>query len=135
MNHFERYNELLNMIREIKFKLMVIDSKLIGLKAVTFSDTPKVTNHEDHRLDYIADKDELLKKLDVLEEEKEELYKKHLKEISKVGNERYRSILRSLCLLKLRYEDVEKMMNLSNASIRKLKSKAIEEFKRVNNIE
>lgn len=134
LEHFERYNELVNRIRELEYKLTVIKNTLYGIRAVSYSDLPKVRSNEDYRINFITEKEELESEIVELQKEKNALYQKHLKEIDKVSNERYRSILRSLYLLKLTYEDIEKMMNLSNVSVRKLKSLAIKEFKRVNNI-
>lgn len=134
LEHFERYNELVNRIRELEYKLTVIKNTLYGIRAVSYSDLPKVRSNEDYRINFITEKEELESEIAELQKEKNALYQKHLKEIEKVSNERYRSILRSLYLLKLTYEDIEKMMNLSNVSVRKLKSLAIKEFKRVNNI-
>ena len=132
--HFKEYNELWQRIRELSYKLEVVNHNIFDVKGISYdlkvrSTAPKSIT------DKLAYKDDLDNQMEELKAEKKVLYDKHIKEISLVDDERKRSILRCYYLLKMTIEEIATMLDLTTDRVYKLRNEAIKEFKEKNNIE
>lgn len=127
--HFERYNEVKQKIKELYYNLETVNSQLYGLKAVTYEEKPKGNPLNDTTLYLIDKKDRIEKQINDLKINEEELYQVHYQEIEKVGNDKKRSILRCLYLYGNTISETAKMLDISVSYLFSLKKEAEEEFK------
>lgn len=129
--HFRKYNDILNQIRELEYKIITLKERLYSISGVRFDDMPKaygVGNDIVYRIQEIED---LIKEKNVLLEVKKELYDKHLKEIEQLSDERYRYVLRCYYLQKMTLKNISSLYGLTINHVQKIKGKAVEEFMRI----
>ena len=127
IEHFNEYDEIYTQIRELTYKLEVINHNIYDVKGVAY-DTQVKTTSPSSMVDKIISKDEIENQISELLAKKKVLYDKHVKEISLVDDKRKRSILRSYYLLKMPIEDIASMLELTNDRVYKLKREAVKEF-------
>lgn len=132
--HFKDYTEKDNMLKELYLDLEVVNNKLYGISSAGFDEKVRSNAPQDNKLYYIAKRDEIQERIDILEDQKKELFDVHQKEIAKVSDERSRSILRCCFLLRQSSYEIAKLLNISINHFFKLKGKAIYEFKIKNDI-
>lgn len=132
--HFIEYNDILNRIKEIQLKLKLCRENIYSIKGVSYNDIPKGTNSGNDISYYLVEIEELENKLEKLKEKKDILRNEHEKEIEKVKDDRYRSILRMYYLDKVDIIRISEIMNLSVSHTRRLKSEAIAMFILQNDI-
>lgn len=132
--HFEEYTEILSKIKELYFNLETVNSRLYGVSGVSYEEKTRSTAPNNNTLYLIAKKDELEKKIAVLNKRREELYQMYICEINKVQDSKYRLILRCWYLHKNSSDEISKMLDITNGHFFKLKRLAVEEFKLKNDI-
>lgn len=133
--HFKEYNDVWGRIKELRLKLETIEHDIYDIKGMKYTDMPRVTAPKDALLIMIAEKDEIEKELKAEQDKLLRLKKKHLKEIAKVNDLKYRSILRSYYLDRVRKEDIASASNITIGHFYKLRREAIDAFKRANGLD
>lgn len=126
--HFKEYNEIIMRIRELNYKLEVVNHNIFDVKGISYGDKVRSTAPISIN-DKLIYKDELDNQMEELLAQKKVLYDKHIKEISLIDDERKRSILRCYYLLKMPIEDIANMLELTTNRVYKLKREAVREFK------
>ena len=127
--YFKPYRDLKSRIREKKYELEELEKNMYYVNAVSFSDIPKTTRRTNDKLAcMIQDKDELIGKIRELEKEKNVLEDNHIKDIYKIDNEKYRTVLRSYFINDLSIERISVLLKVSAKHVYKLKAKAEEKL-------
>lgn len=126
--YFRQYNDILNQIREIEYKIITLKERLYSISGVRYDDTPKGSSPGNDIVYRIQEIDDLIQEKDRLQASKEELYKKHLSDINKVDDEKMRSILRCYYLNKLSIKEIAEIHGVTPNHITKLKRDAVYEF-------
>lgn len=132
--HLKEYNDIYKRIKELRLKLESIEHEIYDIKSPKLDDMPRSPSPKDVLVYMIAEKDEIAKEL---AQEKSKLAKKkrvHLKEIAKVDDLRYRSILRSYYLDKVDKNEIARAEGITLGHFYKLKREAVEAFKQANNL-
>lgn len=130
--HFKDYNDIVNRINE---SLMQIRGyrEAMTLKGISYDAIPKSTTLNADIAFYLGEIEEIEEKLKELKEKRDILKKKHEQEINKLSDNRYKTIIRMICLEKLPINKVADVLEISVSHTKRLKRKAGEEFLRVNN--
>lgn len=134
VEHFKRYNDVLYRINELSIKLIGLKERIKSAKSISFDKSPKSNSVVLDTLYFLAEIEELEKKIEQLKKEKDKIKERHEKEINKLGDIRYKSIIRMIYIEKMNINNVACALNVSISYARTLKSKAIIEFKSKNNI-
>lgn len=129
--HFDEYNDLEARIKELQFKLTVVENQLYSVRGVSYDAMPKGNTYGDARLYMISEKDDIVEEISELKKQKQKLYQKHVEEIALIQDSRHRSILRSCYLHKMKNQDVADMLGLSLRRFKEIKREAIENFKEI----
>ena len=125
--YFKPYRDLKSRIREKKYELEELEKNMYYVNAVSFSDVTKTTHRTNDKLAcMIQDKDELIGKIRELEKEKNVLEDNHIKDIYKIDNEKYRTVLRSYFINDLSIERISALLKVSSKHVYKLNAKAEE---------
>lgn len=118
--HFKEYSEVYNQIKELQYKLEVLNRYLYDVKAVQYEVHAR-TSLPKSIVERLVERDEVLEKIETLSFKKQELYEKHIKEISALEKEESRSVLRCYYLNKMSVNEISKMLYLSKQHIYRLK--------------
>ena len=125
--YFKHYRDLKSRIREKKYELEELEKNMYYVNAVSFSDIPKTTHSTNDKLAcMIHDKDELIGQIRELEKDKKVLENNHIKDIYRIDNEKYRTVLRSYFINDLSIERISVLLKVSAKHVYKLKAKAEE---------
>jgi DNA-directed RNA polymerase specialized sigma subunit len=128
------YNDILNKINEVQAKITVLKENIYSVKGISYDDIPKGTNGNADIIFFLIEIEESEKELEELKEKKNIIKSKHEKEIEKVNNDKYRSILRMYYLNKFNIIKIAELMGISESYARNLKKKAISQFMIENSI-
>lgn len=134
--HFKEYDDIALQIREQMQKLAEIEANLYNAKAINYDLSPKGTNinKDESLLLQISKKDDVIKKIEILEKKKKELTEIYTKEINKMDDVRYRSIIRCKFLDWKSNQQISDILMLSRPHTNRLIKEAIKEFKICNNL-
>lgn len=128
-NHFLEYTETLERIKELHSKIAILKEAIYSVKGVSYDDVLKTQGSSGADIGYyIAEIDELEEELEILQEKKKKLKAKHLIEIGRVKNWKYRKLLRLLYIDNRSLNEAAVEMQKSSSHCRKLKAKAISDF-------
>lgn len=130
--HFREYNDVCSRIKELEYKVYELKLAMYSITGIQYDKIPSEPSNKDIILNQISEIEEVNSEIAQLKIKKEELYQKHLKEIEKVQNEKYRTVLRCWYLLKLDVSSIERQMMISRQHIYRLKKEAEIEFMRQN---
>lgn len=133
-DHFMEYNDILNKINEVQAKITVLKENIYSVKGISYDDIPKGTSGNADIIFFLIEIEDSEKELEELREKRNDLKLKHEKEIEKVNNDRYRSILRMYYLNKFNIIKISELMGISESHARKLKKEAIHQFMIENNM-
>lgn len=131
-NHFMEYNDILNKINEVLAKIDVLRDTMTSIKGISYGELPKGKGQSDSMIYYLAEIEELELGLIALKEKKNILRKEHELEISKVSNDKYRSVLRMFYLDKFDVRKIADTLDRSTSWVAHTKRKAIDEFILIN---
>lgn len=132
--HFSKYNDILNRINELYVKIMLIKEKMHSIKGISFNNLPKSNGIVLDTSYYLSEIEEIESDIEELKKSKNALIKKYDEEISKLDDDRHKSIIRMLYIEKMTIYNVSCVLEISVSHARKLKRMAIDEFKLKNNI-
>lgn len=128
-DHFAEYIETLERIKELHSKIGVLKDAIYSVKGVSYDDVLKSSGSGGADISYyIAEIDELEAELKELNAKKQQLKAKHLAEIGKVKNWKYRKLLRLLYIDNRSLNDAAAELQKSPSHCRKMKRKATNEF-------
>lgn len=123
--YFKQYRDLKSRIKEMKYKLEEVEKSLYYISGVSYSDIPKSTQAPKDRLAIrIQEKDELIEEIQEMEKEKRDLEKEHLRDIYKLENDKYRTIIRAYYINDLTIEKISNLLNVSVNHVYKMKRNA-----------
>lgn len=122
------YDDVINRIAEVQTKLCVLKESIYSIKGISYDDIPRESSGNADISHFIGEIDELEAELEELKEQKDQLRSKHEKEIDKVKNNKYKSVLRMVYISKLGIYKIADALKISVSYARKLKKEAIDEF-------
>ena len=130
--HFAEYDDICNRINELEMKLYELKMNLYSVSGISYDRIPSEPQCNDKMLAQIIEIDEVIQEINDLKAQKQKLYIKHLEEIAKVNDQKYRTLLRGWYLLKLDVYNVAKTLNVSRQHLYRMKKEAENEFLRQN---
>lgn len=131
-NHFKDYNDTKDILEELEYKMMQLESEMYNVKAVKYSITPSGSGlYNDNKPFQIVKKDKLVEQIDIIRKEVERLEKKYIKEIYCINDGKLRRVLRLIYLQGMDVEEIAEMMQYTSNHVYKLKKKAEEEFRKI----
>ena len=119
-------------IKELESKLYELKLSMYSISGIQYDKIPSESHNKDIILSQITEIDDVNAEIMQLNIKKQALYNKHLGEIAKVPQEKYRTVLRCWYLLKLDISSIENTMKISRQHIYKIKREAEKEFMRQN---
>ena len=130
--HFREYDDICSRIKELESKLYELKLSMYSISGIQYDKIPSESHNKDIILSQITEIDDVNAEIMQLNIKKQALYNKHLGEIAKVPQEKYRTVLRCWYLLKLDISSIENTMKISRQHIYKIKREAEKEFMRQN---
>lgn len=134
--YFIKHKDNNSRIRELSYKYEKIENSLMNPRGVSWSNMPIVKGNADNSpLLKIMEKDEILEKIKSLKEENRKLEEQYEKDIEKLDNLRYRTVIRMFYIDESEVEDIEKELRITPNSnhLYKIKRNAEYIFEKIIN--
>ena len=120
--HFKEYRDNKQRIEEAVYQVKEIESRMYNVRAVSYGNMPSInTTYTDSKPIMIKLKDDLMEKINALNQTGEELERKHLGEIYKIDDDKLRRVLRLYYMDCMKVEDIANLMQCSVDHVYKLR--------------